>query len=356
MMREDIRFVFPAGPDDKRVLLVEANSCHAEVLPGLAKHLVDLGHTVCVLVNNADSANVFYRFEGDMVKVDVLGTESIGRVLRDKRVKNFKRVVIASHHVYHFVPKIPNPLPIEDFYKGFIIETLAPVCMVHDPFFIKTAYLQSSDRIISLLGASPHEKPSPPLFVNAHYFGKIKTHPKATPCVFTIVGNIAASRRNVNLIFDACDYLYKARKMDFRVFIIGAGSLEIPEKHKGHITMFGRLSWETMFNRLDESDFILAMLDPDNSAQDVYTRKASGSYNLAYGFQKPIIIHKKFTSISRFTNKNSIIYDRVDGLGSAMLKAVEMSSGDYSVMTSELAVLSEQLRTESLRNFSEVLL
>ena len=345
-------FEFPMAPDDKRVLLVEANTCHAEVLSGLAKYLVELGYRVDVLVNNADSADVFCRFTSDKVKVFVLHTEHIGYVLRNKRAAYFKRVVIASYHLYYFAPRHTQAVPIETYFKGFNIARTAPVCMLHDPRFPDSSYL-ASGRLISLANMPHHGRPSPGV-VNSHYFGEVRPHLKSTPCRFTIIGRVNLAR-GTDAICEACEHLFAARRKNFKVHVVGAGQFVIPEKYQDHIEFHGRMPWEVMFKLLDECDFILAMLDPQNPLHDIYSRKSSGIYNLSLGFAKPILIHEKFLKISNFSEATSVIYGDADGLGEAMLRAVEMSSGDYAAMTSELAALSEKINRESLQNLAKLL-
>jgi hypothetical protein len=92
------------------------------------------------------------------------------------------------------------------------------------------------------------------------------------------------------------------------------------------------------------------LIDP---ASVEYTNKASGSYQLSYGFVKPLVIHRKFCTVGRFTEANSVIYD--DALCPAVEKAVNMSRREYEVMTRNLSVLGREIYETSLNNLKYAL-
>ena len=188
----------------------------------------------------------------------------------------------------------------------------------------------------------------PPAVVNAHYFGEITPHKKSKVTEFIAFGNIdSEQRRNTNLIVKICGHLAAKNITEYKIKIIG--NFDVPKEYAGNIKTLGFLSYPEMYKEISESDFLLALIDP---ASIEYTNKASGAYQLCYGFIKPIIIHKKFSTIGNFTDKNSIIYDDIY---TAVEQAISMTSEEYDVMTQHLRNLEKTIYETSLKNLKSVL-
>jgi len=330
---------------DNTVLLTELLPYHGEVLPGLVKYLLDLNYNVDIVLNkyqrNFISANsgLFYCFkDNEKVRVKVLSVCNINILLRSSHVKKYKRVIINTFHddyiKFHFY-KI-------DFNK------LIPICMIHN-YNITNEYFMSNN-IISLVKIECLNR-KPPIIVNSHYFGNFPKHDKSYTTTFIILNTTNLFRRNIYLLLNACEELYKKGIYNFNIKIIGNGII-IPEKYFKNFQIFGYMDFNEMYNEINNSDFILAVID---QASVQYTNKASGTYQLCYGFNKPIILHKKFSNIAGFNDQNSILYDDNDDLSDAMVKCINLSNTDYANMVYLLGELSKNIYNESRNNLKSIL-
>jgi hypothetical protein len=189
-----------------------------------------------------------------------------------------------------------------------------------------------------------------PAVVNAHYFGTFLPRKKARITEFIAFGNTdTTNRRNINLIMKICEYLKNKNIKDYRIKIIGDESFAAPEEHADNVQSLGFLPFSELYNEIERVDFILALIDP---ASIEYTNKASGTYQLCYGFLKPILIHQKFAEIGGFTDKNSILYEDIS---SAVERAVSMNAGEYDEMVGHLTALEQNIYKSSLHNLQYTL-
>jgi len=330
---------------ENTVLLLEPYDVHGEVLPGLVKYLLDLGYNVDVIfsmtgrgnASKRNDTNLFAPFEkNDKVRIKSMAGYKINRLLRSSVQKHYEHIVIDS-----FVDNDIN------FYKIDLFK-LKPVCMMHNPN-VEDAYFKTN-KIISLVEMDCINREAP-LVVNSHYFGDIQKKTKSKITTFVTFNTKKLYVRNLHLLFNACNILYKKNITNFKVKIIGNG-ITIPPDYKNNFLIFDFLDFKDMFNEISKSDFILGLID---AAGIEYTNKASGSYQLSYGFLKPIVLHSKFATCSGFTNKNSVLYNNNSDLANAMENCINMSENDYDSMVAELEKSEKKLYNDSLNNLKQAL-
>ena len=111
-----------------------------------------------------------------------------------------------------------------------------------------------------------------------------------------------------------------------------------------------------MFEKLEQSDFILPLLDPNIKSHKRYMDSGtSGSFQLIYGFNKPCIIHKTFADIYNFDNSNSIIYPENEILANKMIEAVELKNSEYLELEANLSKLVQSIDIKSRKNLKSFL-
>ena len=102
---------------------------------------------------------------------------------------------------------------------------------------------------------------------------------------------------------------------------------------------------------MEKADYILALLDSSNPQHERYIKYGtSGTFQYSYGFLKPCIIHKKFASIHKFNEGNSLLYACDGDLALAMERAIDMNQKDYINMQNNLLALSKKIYEKSLIN------
>ena len=335
------------SPRENSVLMVEFMPHHGEVIPGIVKYLLDLKHNVDVLMYseqrgvNVIDLGLFTCFDAnDKLRIFPRSGYSINLFLRSKKVHAYKRIIFNTMHDKLFT--------YLRFYR-INIDKLKPIGMIHNSEnFNKYFY---TENIASLVRMECINR-KPPVVVNAHYFGEYPPGEKSKTTVFFTLNSKDLLRRNIRLLFEACDRLYEKGITDFIVKITGNG-VPVPEKYCKNIVSLGFLNFKLMYDAIHSSDFILALID---SASVHYTNKASGTYQLSYGFCKPIILHEKFSPVSGFNNENSVLYSDNDELSAAMEKSINLSGSDYKTMVNSLSELEKSIYSSSLENLRKLLL
>jgi len=261
-------------------------------------------------------------------------------LLRSSTAALYKHVVIVT---------VDNKLRQGHLYKIDFFR-LQPVCMMHNSNDADCNYFKTN-KIIAPVRIDSINRKSPPYVVSIHYFGDYAKRKKSGKATFVALNTTDLSRRNMYLLFSACDELLGKGESNFSITVIGNG-VSIPERFSDNFEVFGFLDFQKMSRKIAEADFILALID-QSSVQ--YMNKASGTYGLGYGFIKPVLLHRKFSIISGFNDENSVLYDENHDLANAMKSCINMSDGAYSDMASSLEISSRNLYDVSLHNLKEAL-
>jgi len=331
------------------ILIIECATFHGENFPSLTKYLLDLGYNVDVIFRktkktkeqgNRNDMGLLSCFDGDFrLRVKTLSGIDMNLLLRSVAATKYKHIIIVTF----------NNWIKQNYFYGIDFFKLKPICMIHNPDMIIDDYLKTN-KVISPAKMDCIGRKAP-YAVSIHYFGIFPSTRKSGTTTFVAFNTGDISRRNIYLLFLSCDELYRRGKNNFRIKIIGNG-LAVPQRFHGNFQFFGFLNFQEMYKEIAESDFILALID---QASVKYTNKASGSYGLSYGFLKPIVLHRKFSSVSNFTDENSVLYDHNDDLPNAMEKCINMPDNAYTKLTSSLEVSERELYTSSLNNLKEAL-
>lgn len=346
LRRDYINQFFEHYRRDHTVLLVEANICHYETLPGYYYYLSKLEYNVEVAIVAA-SAECFSR----CFPVPVIWRfteKEMFSILTDSRLKKFPRVIINSKIIY---PKANMEVDIEEYLPNLQSGK-------HKNLYVQHHIDRFDNKANEIILANPSANPClEKHVVNPHYFGKVEITSKNLDMTnFIIVGDLNIKRRNVNLLVDAVMKLSEITQ-NFKVIIVGYKHNEsIPKAIGNFFKVVGRLGYAAMYREVEKADFFLSLLDPDIPQHMRYMKYgASGTFQLVYGFVKPCIIHKTFADIYGFSEKNSVIYNENDKLTECMLQAVQMSNKKYSEMQESLKTLADKIKKKSLKNLSCVM-
>ena len=333
---------------ENTVLIVECHDNHGETLPGYIKYFLDLEYNVDVFISmfkktgdtkRRNDLGLFNCFlNNDKVKIMPLSAIDMNLFFRSKVITNYSHVLINTFN---------NEMERNHLFKVDLFK-LKPICVVNTPDIYHEYF--NTDKVISLVKMDRINK-KPFHVVNSHYFGEFSKKNKSQVTTFFVLNTNELFRRNIYLLFDACKNLYSMGISNFSVKIIGKG-INIPEYDFNNFQVYGSLDFQSMYNEIYNSDFILALID---QASVQYTNKASGTYQLSYGFLKPILLHKKFSEVSGFTNENSILYNDNDKLAQAMERCIKMTDNDYSSLVSELEISQKKLYINSLNNLKKTL-
>ena len=343
------KFRTPFPIRENSVLLIEFKSFHGETLPGYIKYLLDLGYNVDVVLRKSKTADnrdrndhgLFSCFSANSkVRPIFLFAQDINLLVHSSAIFSYKHIVVNT-----FYKEIKR-----DYFPGSFL--LKSVCVVHNPDVIDI--FSNTHKMVSLIRMVSENKNSP-IVVNAHYFGdfekKSKKGNESAVTTFVTINSNILSRRNLNLLFNACDKLYEKEVYNFSVKVIGKG-IPVPERFRSNIHDFGFLNFQQMYAEIASSDFFLALIDQDNTE---YINKASGSYQIGYGFLKPLVLHRQFSEAAGFSEKNSVLYNSNNDLADSMENCIRMSNDDYCNVVDDLEKSQNDLYIMSLDNLRKAL-
>lgn len=115
---------------------------------------------------------------------------------------------------------------------------------------------------------------------------------------------------------------------------------------KKNMRLYSKVSFDTMFNLIEESDFIAINLK-SHLIDEFSTCRTTGSKLLALGFGKPAIIEERCAAYYGFSEDNCILY-KEGHMDEAVQKACSLSDEEYSKMQKSMIALQEQVCKESL--------
>ena len=187
------------------------------------------------------------------------------------------------------------------------------------------------------------------------YFGEVAEHPKNSKTRFVMIGRLSPNTRNCTQLLDSIKKLIDEGEHNFEVVVIGSGGMDIPPELQSHITKLGRLNFPDMYKNCMESDFLLALLDPESKAQDAYKDgTTTGSKQLSLGLNKPMLIESTFADIYGFSDQDSVTYQG-DALYQAMKEAIAMDKDTYQSKLSHLRQHAAQVAAKSQQNLAQTI-
>ncbi len=323
--------------------MVEANRFHGEVLPGFVRYFNELGYHVDVFTHQMIlDEKPFDGMDLDL-RCFAINMHTLRFILALDRMKKYDYALINTlRHTEDAC--VPHQITFLDFFGTWPQVAKKAFGVAHDTSEIEKHLPKLEDwqgRVLMLGQFHLGHK------VNAHYFGEVQHKPKNSITQFVIIGAILPEVRNHQILIDAiCDLADSG--LNFVVNVIGGNSLEnMPAAAQKNMRVLGRLNFPDMYAALRQADFILAGLDADTPTHDRYiSTGVTGTAQLCYGFEKPVLMDEKFAAFYGFSNENAVIYNR--DLTQAIREAILMDDEQYQRKIKALAQLAASVREASL--------
>jgi hypothetical protein len=326
---------------------------HAEVVPGYAKYLLDLGFDVSVLLTPARlDEGLFSRFSHDRLTINRMSQSAIIRFFKRYRLSNARGVLITT------AGKIGTKDSYHSEYALFTDRKAEQKVLLVEHDVKRPADHRAIDGNVITLRKVQYKNVTTTA-INPHYFGNVAITAKSRDIVkFITVGALRVRRRNTSILIDAVASLHGKGIDNFTIVVIGRGNLRgIPAHLRKYFEIRGRVDFSQLYAEMESADFFLTLLDPENSLHDRYlTTGTSGNFQLIYGFAKPCLVDAKFAMSNGFTVQNSLVYSGNPELGASMIDAIEMTQADYDVKQRALQALAQSIYVESLANMKQLTL
>ena len=336
----------------KSVLVIEPNNYHGEVVPGFVKYWQDLGYHVDVIMRIGNyEENPFALFKkSELPNIYPLQKWRIKSVLKSPKVQDYDFVFISSFDYQETKERYYDYLGFEPKSK------YGSLCIYHNCRNL-LAYNEKKRYIgkrLFVLNEFPLAENKAKLLCPI-YFGEVKEHIKNPKTRFVMIGRLSPNTRNCTQLLDSIKKLIDEGEHNFEVVVIGSGGMDIPPELQSHITKLGRLNFPDMYKNCMESDFLLALLDPESKAQDAYKDgTTTGSKQLSLGLNKPMLIESTFADIYGFSDQDSITYQG-DALYHAMKEAIAMDKDTYQSKLSHLRQHAAQVAAKSQQNLAQTI-
>lgn len=338
--------------NERTFLLWEpCSSSHAEIVPGFAKHLLDAGYEVSVLLTPARlDEGLFSRFSDPRLHLNRLTQREIRAHFRRHGLGDAAGVMVTTSG--KLAP--PGDYPTEVAYFGARRPSQQVILVEHDVGAgVDRGTL--TPRIVTL--REVHHRGAATTPVNPHHFGEVPPHAKNAITRFATVGAMRSKRRNSTLLIEAVSALTSEGVEAFAIDVVGKGDLRgIPRRLRPWIELHGRLDFDRMYDVVAAADFLLPLLDPASPAHRRYiTTGTSGTFQLAFGFRTPCVVERSFASVNLLGEANSIVYEGNSALAAAMRSGIEMSPDQYARLRDRLAADAAELAAISLWNLRTLL-
>ena len=335
----------------RTVLITELNhESHGEVIPGIIKYFLDLNYKVDVLISNElylmGLLNTFMNNKN--VRIFNMEIDCMIKALKSKKIKQYSGVFITSYYLYYHY-SLPS---VFKYIKNLNSQNEKMMILEHHLDLINKKLLEKNKIAV----INNFNKIEFPIYINPHYFGNINiTNKNKDTTIFIVIGNIESKRKNHGLLFKSLEELIKKNINNFKLIIIGRGDISFNPILCDFIEIKGRVDYTTLYRELENSDFILPMLDPENAEHNRYLKYGvSGSIQLIYGFRKICIINKKFSSVYGLNESSSIIYDKNEDLTESLKRAIYMPNEEYMEKQNNLKIYTDKLYKESLENLKTI--
>lgn len=329
--------------ETNRIVIFEPNEFHQECVPGFVKYFIDLDYSVDVLLMKG-TEDCFSLFS-PMERVQVYAFNNQNELYKNSeavksKFRKYKRFFLNTTSM---ASDLERKLCLYDLDNGIYV--------AHKYHHYKNDFSEKMKKRAVMLGERLGGS-----YVNPHYFGNVRDNSKGVKTRFIVIGNMNSSLRNYDLLMKSVRKLMKMG-LDFTVTVIGRFTNEgmIPKDVRSCFDFKGRVSYKEMFDLVENSDYILMLLDNSSPGHESYKNETvSGNIQLSYGFKKPVLIAEEFANVYRFNTANSLVYSKND-LAEAMIRAIKMSSSEYSNVRNNLGVTAKGIYEKSLDNLRKLL-
>lgn len=336
------------------VLIIEPNECHAECLCSYLKYFKETGYNTHLITTSTNlEMHPLYYLPSKYAPQEIFqfSPQQFKILFKAEKLKKYSHIFLCSTHNYFFEKSNIEALNIsQDLQNKMII-------MEHDLRQIKSYNeddFLNSDRLCAITNFEQNPQIK---VISPHYFPSAKPTQKHLSITnFISVGALDIKRRNVSILFDAVKKLSQEGIKNFKITIIGGGSINnIPADITDFFDIKSRLSFPDMYKELNNSDFILPLLDPTIKGNRDYLQfLTTGTKQLILGFQKPCIINKEFAKALGFDKTNSLIYNDNE-IYEQMKNAILLKEDTYIELINALSQNAEVLDKQSLINLKEAL-
>ena len=324
----------------KTILIFESRNFHNECTPGYTKYFIDLGYNVDILMQY-QGIDSFSYFNDNNENIRMFLYNKLREIKKRKKfnlsIKKYDYILLETF--FEEEKKLFKELHLYNNNSIFIFHEIE----LFDKHLTKSKYF-NKNRVWTLGNSSIG------LQVNPHYFGNIPIKGKSKKTKFFLTSTI---KRDYKPLIESVNLLHK-ENLNFEIIVTGRvssfNSNRISANISNNFIFNHHVSYSKLYQLVDNSDYIIILLSPDNKYDEEYkTKKVTGSYQLSLGFNKPCLINNEFADYYDLNSQNSLIYNNKN-LYIAMKKAILMNNSEYKKIQHNLQIKKKELYNISVNN------
>ena len=350
-----------------KVLIIEPNPYHTEILPGIVFYFEKLGYIVDVYIRQeVINENVFARYKISG-QIRAYKFHEVKSILLVEQNETYEYIFFSSMEhcengqANRFLDEI-GEMPkakkgiLGIYHNTTLIDRFSDYELLEQGrLFCISAFQKQYDNIGVM---SPT------------WFGKINQyHLARRPRTLLLIGN----SNDFSILSKGYWQLGKKERKELKFYHIGQWQKQDSyidyiyreyKKVRGiwsrqyrdvpNLVHLGRLNFESMYEQIEKNDFILVLINPDNDNQKQYVSCAtSGIRQLILGFHKPCIMHQRVAEAYGFPENSYISFE--NDISEALLKALEIEEEEYKEMINVLRKTNSIIEQESLHNLKKAM-
>jgi hypothetical protein len=360
---------------NKKILIIEPNPYHGEVIPGIAKYFEDLNYEIDIFVQLILlEDNAFCRCLHSF-HIHAYEFQNIKELLSAKLITSYEFIFFSSME-FTLDGGIFNIIQ----YLGFIPKAKYGILGIYhttshiDRF--QDYQLTAEGRFFCLSDFQIHNYNLSVL--NPHYYGDVNEFPLVsngenensiicignafdTNLLSNALYQIHKQKKHVNIIYyGGTSQAFFKKIVDgikkMVIFVLSPFSHSFLKKRllRKYVEKKGRVTFEMLFAALIKCKYILVLINPYAAEHEHYLKyTTSGIKQLILGFKKVPIIHEKVASIYGFDAANSILYNNMNF--SSVLLSSSNEKSDYNTMADSIKEMEYSIYSQSINNLKNVI-
>ena len=332
----------------KEILIIEINNFHGECIPGYIKYFNILGYrNIELLITKEHYNENILDFSHFKIKIKIL-------LFSQNEINKFISLGICNFYKVCFFNTLDMGTKIIRKYMNSK-HKFKSIFVLHNKNNFKKRDIIYNDIVV----LKKFKKNYPFYEVNPHYFGEYEYHHKSKIINLVTAGNYSNRKKNYNLLINSIFKLISNNIFNFHIIIIGnhyqkLKNLIVKKNLTEYVTFTGRIPYSLMYKLISKSDYFIPLLDPKYQKQYLKLQ-SSGSFQLSYGLNIPMIIEKTFANFYNFNKNNSIIYNRNDDFYNKLNYAINLSENEYKKIKEGLKLTAKEIEINSLENLKKIL-
>lgn len=328
-----------------RVALIELGGSHDECLYSQVRFLRERGVKLTLIVSaNLENAISLYGELEQVYLVDILNKRGLTQwkivfqLWQYIQENQFDKVVFNTAHGNVLRKLMLFPFDKKIIFAGIAHNTKKLISSGSQRLIsrkVKRYYLLSQG-LLDNLPQDVRNQYQFSVFYPIYFptFKEIPVHKKEGDIWICIPGQVQFKRRDYKTLLG----LLEKEKLDNRIKFVLLGRATHSEYNDGEyvknkvkeLGLSARflfwddfIDYDTFHSYLKASDFVLPLAHPSSDEYEAYFKyKISGSFNLAYAYNKPLLMENTFKTVSEFTDDNSVFYAK-EALVSILNQLVE---------------------------------